>query len=143
MENTLNIPITQGVPSPTTMQVETNYYYTQALAWINTYLTAAQQKEMFGKDPVCDYNKINNFWYLLMYMQMIADQQQIYINQYGTDQPCSYYQTQFTCMIAYFQCLNIDITPLLCIFGFYCNCGQTGVNGVGQDQIGTSLIVYP
>lgn len=142
MAENINIPVQSCIITPTEMQVDMNFYYTQALPWINNYLTEAQKKEMFGKDPTCDYNKINNFWYLLMYIQVISDQRQIDLNN-ELAQPCSYYADNLTCLIDYFKCLNIDIIPLLCIFGLYCNCTETGAYGVGQDEIEVSLTVYP
>ena len=142
MSMNINIPVTQCISAPTAMQVSVNYYYTLVQGWVNNYLTEAQKKEMFGNDPLCDYNKINNFWYLLTYIQMIADQKQIDINN-GIDNPCSYYAANFDCIIDYFECLNIDITPLLCIFGFYCDCPQTGTQGVSIDEISTTLKIYP
>lgn len=144
MSVNINIPVTTCISAPTTMQTNVNFYYSQTLQWINTYLNTAQQKEIFGKNPTCDYNKINNFYYLLLFIQMVADQQQIDLNNNITN-PCSYYADQFDCIIDYFECLNIDITPLLCIFGFYCNCSPsgTGVLGVSIDEISTTLTVYP
>lgn len=142
MSTNINTSVTSCVQEPTAMQKNIAYYYYTALTWINNYLSDAQQKEVFGRNALCDYNKINNFWYLLTYIQMIADQQQIDINN-GITNPCSYYADNFTCIIDYFECLNIDITPLLTIFGFSCGSVPPLIKGVGIDEITVTLIVYP
>jgi hypothetical protein len=129
-----NTLVTDCIAIPTAEQGNINYYYRLALPYITSYIRTAQTKEMFGKEGSKEYyDFINNLYYLLLFISVVSDEKTIDINN-GVDNPCSTYADEFICIINYFKCLNIDITPLLTVFGFTCT-GVSGPGGIGIMEI--------
>ena len=135
----INIPVTGCIQNPTALQEGIAFYYRIANPFITNWLNQAQSSEYFGKESDEYYDLVNNFYYLLQFISVVRDEQQIDINN-GINNPCSYYGNQFTCFINHFKCLNIDITPLLAIFGYTCT-GQSGPIGIGVMIVDSTFIV--
>lgn len=134
MNTPINTPVLSCILNPTTEQANILTYNTAVSSFISDYLEDAKKKEYFGKPSKAYYNKVNNLYYLLMYISVINDQRQIDINN-GLDNPCSYYSANFICIVNYFKCLNINILPLLSIFNLNCIVPCTGPQGIGYSVI--------
>jgi len=138
----INTPITSCVVSPSALQSNISYYYSLVNGYITGYMAQGKSAELFGKKSIGYYNKINNFYYLLQWMIIVAEQRQIDLNNNITN-PVSYYANQFTCYIDYFKCLNIDIIPLLTVFNLSGITACTGAIAIGNWVINDGMSDQP
>lgn len=122
------------IVSPTIEQLNIYSYNSAVTLFVQNYIKCAQQKEQFGKKSQSYYDKINNLYYLLLYISVVNEQRQVDVNN-GITNSCSTYGDLFICMIDYFKCLNIDITPLLTIFNLNCAVACSGPSGLGFEDI--------
>jgi hypothetical protein len=120
------------------VQTLTKNYYDAANDILNILFDQIYTNEIYGKDCMEYYNRINDIHYLLLYMIIIYfKRQQDQYSDIITFEANQYYaEYEIECIRKRFKCHGMEIYPLLEVFNMQTSIEPyQGVGGIGIDII--------